>query len=293
MIILHYHIMHFIAGLSVCRILCSKGATVVAAGLQPIPDQSNSSELRLYTERGQLHYIHLNLASFKSIHEAVKEFSLKFTKLDVLINNAGVMLLPQMKTAEGFEQHMGVNFIGHSLLTKLLLTKLKMAAADGYSPQIVNVASSVHKIAFVPLLFSRNLYTTPHVYSPHLSYIQSKLAVVLYSECLAQQLSHLTQSSVRVHSVHPGVVASSLYQHTYLPLRLIQKHIFAPMFFRTVDEGSFSILNSIVASTIANGSYVENGTCSFLKFVTNLDKELFWKFISQMIYKTECDVKIK
>lgn len=81
----------------------------------------------------------LDLASLKSVKQFAEEFKSKYDKLDILVNNAGVAFPPEdrQKTADGFEIHMGVNHLGHFLLTNLLLQPLKRAAPSRYRNSIL------------------------------------------------------------------------------------------------------------------------------------------------------------
>lgn len=81
----------------------------------------------------------LDLASMKSVKKFTEEFKSKYDKLDILVNNAGVVFPPEekQKTADGIEVHMGVNHLGHFLLTKLLLEPLKNAAPSRYDNYFV------------------------------------------------------------------------------------------------------------------------------------------------------------
>lgn len=265
------------------------GMTVFAAGPLYFQPQSLTSELQGYIDEGKLHYICLRLESFKSIEDAADKFISKSTDLDYVINNAGVMLTPYFETKQGFEGHIGVNFFGHVKLTKLLLPKLNATRPLGDDKRIIiNVASSVHQVAPVSLLLSGRFFSNPPFYSAHLSYALSKLAIILYTECLADHLEQLG-SSVLVQSVHPGVVASSLYRHVCTPLRLTQQYMFSPFLFRTVDEGAIAIVNCALSKTACNGSYVQSGLTSYLPYVSRADKQVFWKIVGQRIHKCFTD----
>ena len=277
-------------GAAVCKQLCQLKMTVIAAGPRPFSEVTLTPEMQTYIERGKLIYIHLRLDSFQSIENAVKVFSSKYDSLNYLINNAAVMLAPYFETEEGFEGHMGVNFIGHVKLTKLLLPKLN----NGQCSRIINVASSAHKIAPVSLLLSGKYFVAPiPFYCPHFSYALSKLATILYTECLASQLKQLN-SSIRVYSVHPGIVASSLYRHVCLPLRCVHQFL-SLLFYRTVDEGALPILNCAVSDDIvqSNGCYIQDGSGSYLSYVTESEKLKFWQTVGQHIYNYKLGTKKK
>ena len=122
--------------------------------------------------------------------------------MDVLINNAGVMRCPRGVTAEGIETQLGVNHMGHFLLTQLLLDKLKQSAPS----RIVNVSSVAHTrgtINFKDLNSDKN-------YDPSEAYNQSKLANVLFTLELARRLQG---TGVTVNAVHPGLVDTEITRH--------------------------------------------------------------------------------
>lgn len=266
-----------------CRKLCSLGMTVVAAGPMPFAQEETTD---YYIRRGQLSYIPLDLASFHSIEESVTQFTAKFDSLHYLINNAGVMLVEAGRTQQGFETHMGVNFLGHVHLTRLLLGKLQESSRSGNRARVVNVSSSVHEIAPVSLLLSGRFYKDPPFYSSHLAYCLSKLAVVLYTECLADQLKKLN-TSILACSVHPGVVSSSLYRHVSLPLRLLQQYVLRPLCFRTAEEGAAAIVGCLLSQSVAelNGCYVNGNVQGRLSSVSQHDRERFWKDVGQGMHQ--------
>lgn len=147
----------------------------------------------------------LDLADTKSIRAFAKGFLAEEKHLHILINNAGVMMCPYSKTADGFETHMGVNHLGHFLLTHLLLEKLKESAPS----RVVNVSSLAHHMGRIHF---HNLQGEKF-YHAGLAYCNSKLANVLFTQELARRLKG---SGVTTYSVHPGTVDSELVRHSSL-----------------------------------------------------------------------------
>ncbi|XP_073886518.1 polyprenol dehydrogenase isoform X11 [Macaca fascicularis] len=82
-----------------------------------------------------------------SIRDFVQKFKMKKIPLHVLVNNAGVMMVPQRKTRDGFEEHFGLNYLGHFLLTNLLLDTLRESGSPGHSARVVTVSSATHYVA--------------------------------------------------------------------------------------------------------------------------------------------------
>lgn len=130
-------------------------------------------------------------------------FSLRFHKrennLHILINNAGVMACPRMLTKDGFEMQIGVNHLGHFLLTNLLLDLLKNSAPS----RIVVISSSGHKFTNI----KTDDLNSEKSYHKFKAYSQSKLANVLFANELARRLK---DTGVTVNSLHPGVVQTGI-----------------------------------------------------------------------------------
>ncbi|MDQ0115347.1 SDR family oxidoreductase [Paenibacillus harenae] len=137
-----------------------------------------------------------SLASIRSFAEAYKE---QYDRLDVLVNNAGVISLKRKTTKDGFESMIGVNHLGHFLLTHDLLEMLK-AAPQG---RIVNVSSGAHKAGHIH--FNDPFLTKG--YNVAKGYAQSKLANILFTKELAKRLAG---TKVTVNSVHPGAVGTNI-----------------------------------------------------------------------------------
>merc|ERR1719288_272414 len=85
-----------------------------------------------------------DLSSLESVRACAAKLIEDEDKIDMLVNNAGVMMCPELRTAEGFEMQIGTNHLGHFLLTELLLPKLRKSAASGFNARIVIVSSLAH-----------------------------------------------------------------------------------------------------------------------------------------------------
>ena len=180
--------------------LAKRGARVIAAdkegGLetsQDIQRRSGNSDVQFYK---------FDLASLASVREFSGQILAREPRLDILINNAGVAGLPYVKTEDGFESHIGVNHLGHFLLTNLLLERLK----ESPSARIIVVASAWHyfgKIQFDDLHLE-------HSYDIQKAYAQSKLANMLFMKSLARRLRGQDVSNVTVNAVHPGYVNTGM-----------------------------------------------------------------------------------
>ncbi|KAM4561691.1 polyprenol dehydrogenase isoform 2-T2 [Fundulus diaphanus] len=198
----------------------------------------------------------LDLASLQSIHQFAERFKKRDLPLNILVNNAGVMLVPEGRTEDGFEQHFGVNYLGHFLLTWLLLDTLKDSGKSGPVSCVVSVSSSAHSIGKITL---NDLNSCQH-YSAYAAYCQSKLAQALFSCHLHQEMQR-DGSPVVSCAVDPGMVDTALYQHLCTPLRLAQSLI-ARLFFRTPAEGAATVLSAALSPALngdLGGGYWANG----------------------------------
>jgi retinol dehydrogenase-12 len=180
--------------------LAAGGATVVVAARDPVRGAAVVDELGAPAE-----LVTIDLASFRSIHAGAAELVERFARIDVLVNNAGVILSERRLTEEGFEATFGTNHLGHFLLTSLLLERMaEGAAARGRPARIVNVASLGHRMASRQVLEHDPLFER-HPYDGWQAYFASKLANVAYTLELARRLD---PRSVTANCLHPGFVAT-------------------------------------------------------------------------------------
>jgi NAD(P)-dependent dehydrogenase (short-subunit alcohol dehydrogenase family) len=143
----------------------------------------------------------LDLTSFESIRHFVAVIENDFTHIDALINNAGVMPSDQHYTRQGFEMQFGVNYLGHFLLTHLLLPMLAKAP----KARIVHLSSLAH---FAGRINFKSFYGRKFYLMGIPSYAQSKLANVLFSNELSRRLPH----NITSNAVHPGFVDSDFFR---------------------------------------------------------------------------------
>ncbi|CAK6450688.1 unnamed protein product [Pipistrellus nathusii] len=240
-------------GLATCRRLALLGMRVIIAGNDVTKGHQAERSLRAETGNPEVEFSYCDLASMRSIREFVLKFKERNLPVHVLVNNAGVMMVPErQETADGFEQHFGVNYLGHFLLTLLLLDTLERSGRPGAHARVVSVSSATHYVGELALddLQSRNGY------SPHAAYAQSKLALVLFTYHL-QALLDARGSPVSALVADPGVVDTALYRHVFWGTRLVQK-LLGRWLFKTPDEGARTSVFAALAPELegAGGRYL-------------------------------------
>ncbi|XP_078590978.1 retinol dehydrogenase 13-like isoform X1 [Branchiostoma floridae x Branchiostoma japonicum] len=185
------------------RDMAERGARVILACRSLQKAEEAAKEIRSQTGNKNVVVHKLDLASLTSVRQFAKVINDAEPRLDVLINNAGVMACPRWETEDGFEMQFGVNHLGHFLLTNLLLDLLKKSAPS----RVVTVSSLAHAftsgIDFDDINYEKD-------YSREESYRRSKLANVLFSKELARRLEG---TGVTSNSLHPGVIYTELSRH--------------------------------------------------------------------------------
>jgi NAD(P)-dependent dehydrogenase (short-subunit alcohol dehydrogenase family) len=168
-----------------------------------------ADEIRAEAPNADLEVRKLDLGDLSSVRSFVDGYLSAHDSLHLLINNAGVMNTPKGKTTDGFETQIGVNHLGHFLLTELLLDTLKNSAPS----RVVMVSSCYHDKAMgrEGVIELDDLHFENRTYDGWVSYAQSKLANVLHAKHLAKRLEGTGVTAV---SVHPGWVRTELMRHT-------------------------------------------------------------------------------
>jgi len=191
-------------GRETARVLAAHGATVVLAGRDPGRMAAAAEGLRQQQPDASLQTAELDLASLESIRTAAADLTARFPRLDLLINNAGVMFTPHSLTKDGYELQFGTNHLGHYALTGLLMPSLLAAP----SSRVVTLSSNGHRTGrmnFADLQSSRH-------YNRYAAYGRSKLANLLFTYELQRRLT-----AARAHTIalaaHPGTARTELTRH--------------------------------------------------------------------------------
>ncbi|CAD7681709.1 polyprenol dehydrogenase isoform 1-T1 [Lycaon pictus] len=241
-------------GYSTAKHLARLGMHVILAGNNDSSAPDVVRKIQEETLNDKVEFLYCDLASLRSIRQFVQKFKKKKIPLHVLVNNAGVMMVPERTTEDGFEEHFGLNYLGHFLLTNLLLDTLKESGAPGRCARVVTVSSATHYIGELDM----DDLQGSRCYSPHAAYAQSKLALVLFTYHL-QRLLAAQGSPVTANVVDPGVVNTDLYRHVFWGTRLIKK-LFGWWFFKTPDEGAWTSVYAAVTPDLEGlgGRYLYN-----------------------------------
>ncbi|KAA0704721.1 Retinol dehydrogenase 12 [Triplophysa tibetana] len=183
----------------------------------------------------------LDLADTKSIREFAEKVNTEEKQVNFLINNAGVMVCPYGKTADGFEMQIGVNHMGHFLLTHLLLDLIKRSMPA----RIINVSSMAHQWGTIDL----EDINSEKSYDKNKAYSQSKLANILFTRSLAKRLEG---SGVTAYALHPGVVQTELWRHLNKPQQALMW--MARPFTKTSVQGAQTSIYCAVATELETES---------------------------------------
>ncbi|NQT74786.1 MAG: SDR family oxidoreductase [Chloroflexi bacterium] len=186
-------------GLATAKELAGQGATVILTARNPEKGESTVDRIQRETGNSSVEFMLADLSIQAQIRDLAREFQNRYSRLDVLVNNAGAIFLKRQLSAEGVEFTFATNYINYFLLTNLLLDTLKASAPS----RIVNVSSDMQKnakIDFDDLQAERK-------YSSFGAYGQSKLAIILFTYELARRLEG---TQVTVNAVHPGFAASNI-----------------------------------------------------------------------------------
>jgi len=194
---------------------------------------------------GDLEILLIDLTRLSSVHDFASNFLVKYNHLDLLINNAGIMIPPYSKTADGFESQMGVNYLAHFLLTGLLLETITNTSDS----RIVSLSSIAHKkgtINFDDLQWEKK-------YSAMGAYRQSKLACLMFAYELQRRFDKTGVKTLSV-AAHPGLSITELVKQ--IPKWVLS--VFRPLtslFTHSPEKGALPALYAALGTDVQGGDY--------------------------------------
>ena len=228
-------------GFETAKALMHKGAHVYLGCRNDIYGTFAQNKLKLEKLDAKVTFLPLDLADISSIKTFVTTFNSREEKLDILCNNAGIMMCPFSKTKDGFEMQFGTNHLGHFALTGKLMGLLNQTE----NSRVVTVSSLYHrpgKIDFDNLNGEKN-------YHPVKAYQQSKLANLLFTNEMVKKLKNSGSQTIAAAS-HPGWTATNL-QKFKLSFRLMN-----PIFAQKPPQGALPTLFAATSPDISNGDYI-------------------------------------
>ncbi|MDZ4275268.1 MAG: SDR family NAD(P)-dependent oxidoreductase [Erythrobacter sp.] len=190
-------------GQETARAMAACGAHIIMAGRDQAKLDEAATAIRAQHPDASIDTIICDLGNLSSIRACGDEARKRFTAIDLLINNAGVMACPLMHTADGFEMQFGTNHLGHFALTAELLPLIEA----GNAKRIVNLSSRGHHFAPVDL---DDPNFTERPYDPWQSYGHSKTANILFTVGLEARFA---ANGIHAYAVHPGGIRTNLGRH--------------------------------------------------------------------------------
>jgi NAD(P)-dependent dehydrogenase (short-subunit alcohol dehydrogenase family) len=229
-------------GLEAARYLAARGAHVVLACRDEGKAAAAAAAIAAGVPGAEAETLALDLSSLESVRSAAAEIRSRYPRLDLLVNNAGVMMPPLGRTTDGFELQFGTNHLGHFALTGLVLPSLLAVPGS----RVVTVSSNGHKVGRIRF----DDLQWEHGYRRMGAYAQSKLANLLFTYELQRRLAAAAAPTIAV-AAHPGTSDTALVRH--LPA-------FAQLGSRLVPNqgaamGSLPTLRAATDPAVAGGDY--------------------------------------
>ncbi|GFG01523.1 dehydrogenase/reductase SDR family member on chromosome X, partial [Aspergillus udagawae] len=193
-------------GIETARALSATGATLYLTA-RNVPKAK--AVLADIAETGRTEFIEMDLESFENVHAAAKTILAMTDKVNILINNAGIMAVPRLEfTKDGYELQFGTNHLAHFLFFQLLKLALLAASTPAFHSRVVNVSSAAHRRNGINA--SDNYNFEKGGYDPWIAYAQSKTANIYMANEIERRYGSL---GLHATSVHPGGILTGLSKH--------------------------------------------------------------------------------
>jgi NAD(P)-dependent dehydrogenase (short-subunit alcohol dehydrogenase family) len=240
-------------GFEAARVLAERGAAVVLACRSLDKADAAAARITAAAPGARVSTVRLDLASLASVREAAQRLRASHERLDLLINNAGLMIPPYGQTEDGFELQFGTNHLGHFALTGLLLDRLLPVPGS----RIVTVSSTGHRLGTINF---DDLQSAKR-YRPMAAYGQSKLANLMFTYDLQRRLAATGAQTIAV-AAHPGGSRTELMRHTSPVMRAAASHrlrMLTSMLMQSAEMGALPTLRAAVDPAVRGGEYYGPG----------------------------------
>lgn len=233
-------------GYHTAEILAGHGALVVLA-VRDL-EKGNAAAQRIYraSPQARVEVQELDLSSLASVRQAAEALGAAHPRIDLLINNAGVMYTPKQRTVDGFEMQFGVNHLGHFALTGLLLPRMLRVKRS----RVVTVSSMAHRI-MAAIHFDDLQWE--HGYNRIAAYGQSKLANLVFTYELQRRLAAKRRSTIAV-AAHPGTAHTELARHLPPFLRPADR-LLTPLVVQSAAMGALPTVRAATDPEVTGGQY--------------------------------------
>jgi len=225
--------------------LAQKGAQVILACRNEARGQQALNAILAAVPGAEVELAMVDLSSLADVRRCAEALNARLPRLDLLINNAGIMMPPRSLSEDGFESQFAANYTGHFLLTSLLLPLLEKTSSKLAPARVVSLSSAAHKwgeIYFDDLTFDK-------AYNTRKSYGQSKLACLMFAYELDRQLRKRTSTVLSV-AAHPGISVTNLGR--FMP-SIVQS--LSSLIFQSAARGALPTLYAATGSDINGGDY--------------------------------------
>ncbi|KAH7324467.1 hypothetical protein B0I35DRAFT_449423 [Stachybotrys elegans] len=238
-------------GVETARVLSTTGCTLYLTARDLDKAKTALGDL---AQSDRVHLLELDLNSLASVRACAAEFNKRSSKLNVLIENAGVMMAPEGRTVDGFETHFGINHLAHLLLFELLKPTLLASSTAEFNSRVIILASIGHRSAevnFEDLNYAEN-------YHPWMGYGASKTANVW----TASQIERLYgPQGLHAWSIQPGPTATGLYKHvSEAEVAASASDPALGRIFKTLEQGAATTVWGATAAALEGqgGKYLED-----------------------------------
>lgn len=240
-------------GFEAAQVIAAKGGRVLLGSRNPDKGRDAIARIRQGHPEADVDLVEIDLSDLASVRHAAEAVA-REPRLDVLINNAGVMWNPRTITSDGFESQFGINHLGHFALTGLLLPKLEETPGS----RIVTVSSNGHRMGNQDIFWDD--INADSDYDSRRRYYASKLANLLFTYELDRRLKRKGSGTIAV-AVHPGAADTELMRYTHGVVGVLAK-VFMPAFrpfMNTAEQGAWPTELAATAEGVEGGQYFGPG----------------------------------